>query len=454
MNRKKRTAVFLAVALLLVGAAVFQVFLLFGNSSFVRGEEVQEEADWDVQDNLMAPRAVYVTLGGGSSPVFSKVEAVEESYETLVRDAAALMTHLLQECAFTEGSTEDLPTEQLSCVFEFAAAMDEGSIESQLIPGESRLPDMTYREVWIAPALKTGDTVRICFYDPATGRVVKGTFGERAWEENLALYEDLSDVIPELLKTLENRYFELNLAFPGTFQGVTFCKDTQVRGTYYSADVSDIFMKDGAVDEEAMNRYALTFFDYPDTVSVSESGESYFYTNEKISLKLNADGHMLYLETLTEPEKEAVSLSEAYLQAVAFLKEDLSATPSSEIGVLYAGYEIVNEEYVFYFDYQLDGLRITVSDYILKQWDMVHPVAVSVRGSKVHRCERYIIAARTVEAKSYGMQTGWLAMANEFAADGRVLLSQPELVYYYSGKVMLLSWEAQCEDGTARRLLE
>ena len=454
MDRKRRSVVYLTAALVLVAAAIIQVFLLFGSSTFVRNEDTQTEINWAVRDNLMAPRAVYVSFGGVGSPVFSKVEAVEEHYETLASDVAALMTRFLQGCDFIEGTKADLPAGQLCCVLEYGQAMDESSLASQVALERSRFPDMSFREIWIAPSLRTGEPIRVCFYDPATGHVVKANFGERDWEENLTLFQDLSAIISEELKTPENRYYELNLAFPETFGNATFGRDTQVRSSYYTAAVSEIFLLNGEVNREVMNRYAMTFFAYPDTVSISESGESYFYTNEKISLKLNTDGHMLYLETLTEPEKETVSLSEAYLQALSFLKKDLAATPSSAVDVVYAGYEIVNEEYVFYFDYALDGVRISVSDYVLKQWNMVHPAVVSVRGSKVHRCERYIIAAVLDTSKSFSVQTGWLAMTNEFAESGRSMLSQPELIYYYSGNMLRLSWEAPCEDGTVRRLLE
>ena len=455
MEKRKHKGLFLLVALVLIGAAIVQVFLLFGNSTFVQGEDVQHETTSSVRSSLLKPDGLYVTLGGTTgSPGFSNIEEVDESYETLLEETIALMGRVLQGNEWTVGRSKDLPTQQISCALSYEAWIDQSSLEIELDLAEGHLPEMTFREIWIAPALKTGDEITVCLYDPKTETVYTWKGGERALEENLALHESLEDIVPEARKTLENRYYELNLAFPGTFNSVTFGQDTQVREKYLTADVTEIFRTDEGVNQEVMDRYAMTFFAYPDTVSRTESGDSYFYTNEKISLKLNQDGHMLYVETLTEPEKQPVTLSEAYAQALAFLKKDLAATPSSEIGVIYAGYEIVGEDYVFYFDYILDGLKVSISDYVMSHWGMEHPVVINVRGSKVHRCERYIIAARCNQEKPFTMQTGWLAMANAFAEEGHVLMKQPELVYYYSGNRIKLSWEAAAEDGTSRRVLE
>ena len=73
MEKRKHKGLFLLVALVLIGAAIVQVFLLFGNSTFVQGEDVQHETTSSVRSSMLKPDGLYVTLGGTTgSPVFSK----------------------------------------------------------------------------------------------------------------------------------------------------------------------------------------------------------------------------------------------------------------------------------------------------------------------------------------------------------------------------------------------
>jgi hypothetical protein len=188
----------------------------------------------------------------------------------------------------------------------------------------------------------------------------------------------------------------------------------------------------------------MSFFEYPDTVTEKYLEDDLLLSNEKMTVRLSPEGHLVYVETLTGDEKTEMSLSEAYDAAAAFIRKDMAL--SSGYSWKFVGYESLGEETVFYFDYTIDGYLCPIDPLIGQKWGMSHPVVITVYGSRVRRYERYVCAVQMKEVSQ--MRYDWKEMMDRCAREEIEVIEPPCLTYQMTRGQLFLVWKIVSPDQT------
>ena len=239
-------------------------------------------------------------------------------------------------------------------------------------------------------------------------------------------------------------YVALASVWPYEFESASFRPELSQHATASSVTAVSAFL-----EEDAMYDYAISFFEYPETVTVKEGEDFCLFSNEKITVRIDREGHVQYVETLTDEEKEAVSMKEAYQLAYSFLNRDLERLGTEELGVRLAGYDAAQGRYEFVFSYTIGGIPYRMQQSKMTNWAMDDVIQITIEGSKVRRYERYALDITLQQGDEYQLRSTWLDAANQLTKKKWSLREAPQLVYYTAGKQMVLQWEAQTEEGRA-----
>ncbi len=432
--------------------AIGQVFMLFGNPFISTESTALKQGEYPIEANLLSPGEIYVTLGGLESGSYVRLTSVDDAFSTLTQDLSELIGKTLQEAEWEKGGTELLPEQVLSCTALLPLLGDEQLLSAQWGVEKESLPVMQFDQVILKPALKQGDRVRICFYDSKEGTVWAACAGEREWTENLSAYHSLL-LAGGRLWSESVRYIDAGMIYPSRMHRGTFAGEVSDKMSMQKGKIVGAFYDGDTFRYSLMNAYAYHFFEYPDTLVSTDRDDVRFYTNEKISLKISRDGFMQYVETPTDSEKGETSLKEAYWIALKFLKEDMAAAGEDNLTPVLAEYSINNGDYVFYLDYYVGDIPLS-GRFDRENGMKGHPVEITVRGSIVHSCRRYVLKVELSEELS-PVHNSWLnildtvsGLSDRDEIGGPV--GFPEIVYYDNGHTLLIAWRVEMADGSVR----
>lgn len=438
---------FWVISFILSLTAIGQVFMLFGNPFVSSDEAVLKQGESGIEANLLSPVEFYITLGGLESGSYVRVSRVEAAYEAVAGDLSMLVERCLREAVWEEGGTELLPDKTLSCAVTLSVVGNKQLLAAQRGLNEETVPEMSFDQIYVVPALSQGDSVKICFYDSSRGIVHAAFSGEREWTENLSVYHTLLSAGGELLKGAD-RYVDAGNLYPSRMVKGTFAQESTDRTSAVKGVLSSAFYEGDTFRYALMNTYAYHFFEYPDAVVVSDSDQDRFYTNEKITLKISRDGTMQYVETPTDSEKGDTDLKEAYDIALRFLARDMSAAGEGNLTPVLADYRVGDGEYTFYLDYYVGDIPL------VEGGKDSHPVEITVRGSIVHSCRRRVIKVECSEEEKpvHYSWLGALDLSMELfgMVEGNFPVGVPEIVYYDNGHIVFPAWKVTMADGSIR----
>lgn len=443
-NRRMMMALLTVTALLFI-LAIYQVMLIF----WQRSSEA-ESGEKDVQEgqaaNMLKPQELYMTLGGPEEGSYARLTAGTEGFDLLFDQAYAVLERVLSEKAqvFTIVENE-LPWERERCVFSYDFLVESLLIEAQLENAEIKLPYGSWSEIWIMPSQTASQQIEIYLLHAQERQYLRVQGGSWEWAENQQLLNGLL----QQTSIQKKEYLVSNWAWPGMFAQPGYVLEQTQKETAYKVTAGSAFLQKQEMNTERMQEYAMRFFEYPETVSVKEADNTMLFINEKMTVKLDASGRVQYVETLTDAEKEKISMKEAYQLAVSFLREDMERLQQTDIGYTFSGYEVSDDQYVFYFNYLIHGIPYRMEQVKTVEWRMKFPVKITVEGSKVRRYERYVMDMEIDAGSAYELQTTWLDAVGMLQRKNWELEEVPRLAYYLSGNRLVLQWEAETREGRA-----
>lgn len=442
-REKKRSLLFVIPAFILLLLAIFQIILIFGSPLRQQDEEKETLTHSQKEASILTPGAIYITLGG-EDKAFARLDAKEAAFLPLYEDCLSLLKKMLESDWFVEERASDLPYEEAALVMSYPIPMEGDLIRQELELSFGEEINYAFEEIWILPSLQEMQMPRVYLVDPAASFVLRLEVGERQWEENLAVYQAM------LLEgtTRGREYLEAFRVFGIQIPG-GFVRQPLVKETVVSGKIDPYFESLRLSEEENQARiasYGLSFFEYPDTVTVDSFENGVIYMNEKISLRIGKNGLVEYVETLTDLEKQRVGISEAYRIAQEFLEKDLSRQAGLKPQTAFAGYETSSGGYIFYFDYMLDEHPLQID---LSGTSLVHACKITVRGTKVQRSERLAVEL-LLESEVTPLNYSWLDMANQ--EDGIELTHVPTLFYREVNGTLIPRWLIKAKEGETQRI--
>ncbi len=443
MRKRRDTFLFGLPVFVLLALAILQITLIFGQRG--RGKEISPDVQsrGGSQASLLTPGAMYITLGSEDG-AFIRIETEDEAFGSLFSDCLQLAKRMSMSNWFVEDSSGHLPRQEAAIVFSYPVLMNMDLIREEMELSFGEELSYAFDQLWILPSLEAMETPRIFLVNTGAENIMRLEAGSREWEENLSVYSEML-----LLGTTRDRtYLESSFVFDKPADNGGFILQPSQKEIILTGKIGSYFNSPVMSKEEIKKRisaYGLSFFEYPDTVTVDQDDDRTIYMNEKISLRINRNGLVEYVETLTNLEKEKVSLKEAYRIAFDFLLLDLSRQSGIHPVPVFAGYEEKQDEYVFYFDYMLDHHMLVPR---LTGSSLEHACRIVVRGTKVQRSERLALELhlnRDRKALTYS----WLDMANREEAATKKL---PLLVYYDVNGTIVPRWVMETNDGKVERV--
>lgn len=443
MKRRQSTGAYWFWMIALLGLAIYQIVLIFGESP-----AKQENDEWysmatpDEDANILRPTEMYITLGGEEGS-YGRLKSYEEEFEAVFCPAYALFQNVIQEGEYSGGWLKDLPWQEEACVLTYHFAMESFVILQQLGMEEESFPEGAWSEIWIMPAQKSQEKAKVYLLDREAGQYLKAESSCWKQKEN----QQFLKVLQEQGTLLKRSYLAINRAWPEQKLDSGFLLEQSLRETVYEVRVQSPFMMGKKLSLAQAELYARRFAEYPDAATVKKSTKQVLLNNEKITVKIDESGHLQYVETLTDEEKAAVSIREAYQLAVGFLNADTSWGRHSKLSYELSGYEREENGYTFYFTYCINGVPYRQES---KNAEAVYPIRITVEGSKVRRYERDVMEFKLEADSDRPLTDTWQTAMDDMAKRDWKLLSIPELRYYREKSRMVLYWEARTKDGTVR----
>ncbi len=443
MSKVKGTFWVLLFALL--GLALYQIVLIFWEAPAQRENEVwYSVAQPDPDANLLRPEEIFFTLGGEDGS-YGRIAKQDENFEDVFSSAYELLTYALKNSELKTDSFDVLPWSREVCIFNYGFTLQTDLILQQT-GLEKKVAEGSWSEIWIVPAQNRQEKTGIYILDRETDICLRAECDAWDQEQNHLLLEKLRN----LESLLSKSYFAVKSAWPEEKLQGDYLLEDAMRETVYTIHASHIFLVGKKMNPLQAERYALRFFQYPDTVKVKESAGQILFTNEKITVKVDDTGLLQYVETLTEEEKKPITMKEAYQLAVGFVNADLDWERTSGQDFCFSGYEITESGYVFTFNYLIGEIPYRMDEERSKLCRMKYPIRVTVEGSRVRRYERYALDFELDMATPNTLDHTWQDAMNEMAAQGMKLKGVPVLKYYYERSRMALYWEAETEQGLYR----
>ncbi len=443
MNKMKGTFWVLQFALLVL--ALYQIVLIFWEAPAQQDSDVwYSVAQPDPDANMLRPKEIYFTLGGEDGS-YGRIAKQNEYFEDIFQSAYELLIYVLENSELTEESFELLPWSKEACVLNYGFALESELIRQQ-IGLEGKIQEGNWSEIWIVPAQNRREKSSIYMLDGETEIFLKAECD--VWD--LAQNQDLLEKLRDQESLLSKNYLAIRRAWPEQRLQGNYLLEEAMRETVYESGASAIFLLGAKLNPIQAERYARQFFQYPDTVTVKKSENQILFTNEKITVKVDDTGLLQYVETLTEEEKKLVTMKEAYQLAVGFVKADLDWEKITGLDFVFSGYEIIEGQYVFYFNYLIGDISYRMDTEKMELWRMEYPIRVTVEGSRVRRYERYALDFDLELENRYTLNQTWQDAMNEMAAQGLNFQGIPRLRYYYERRQMVLYWEAETDRGLHR----
>ena len=432
LDDRKEWLLFWFIAWILVALALLQIGRIFWDPDtpiIARTEPVAEETD----ASMIQPQTIYISLKGQSG--FIGVPEGTGDYVALLEKSLLLLSDVMP--ASVPVTEADVPLLGTVCCLDLETVFGSEVICSQMSVPENRFPEGSFDQIWILPARSLTEDVKIYYYNSHTGALSVQTGGAYRLESNLALLQS----IVELCSTVDSNYVWQNTAYGDVFSSDGFLR-TEGKASGARGKIESAFQTSEGISEMRMRRYAMGFFDYPDTVTEKPLGEDLLLSNEKMTVRLSPDGHLLYVETLTGDEKAEVTLYEAYCAADAFIGKDMAGQSGPSVKLV--RYEKAGNTYVFYFEYVIDGYLCALDPDLAEEWKMPSSVVVTVEGGKVRRYERYV--AQISLGQVVQVRYDWKDIVDRCAREGIELSEPPRLSYKMSRGQLWLVWELVGED--------
>lgn len=443
MNRMKST--FWVWVFLLLVAAVYQVVLIFWeNPTKLESADWYSKAQADTEGNMLRPDVLYFSLGGDEGS-YGRLTKQDEGFEGIFLNTYELLSHVLKHGSMQMESIEGLPWDKEACVFSFGFAMESFVIKEQI--GLEKEPEEgNWSEIWVLPARSSREKAGVYLLDRQSQRCLK--VEAQAWER-----EENQQLLEQLLQQGSARnksYLAMGKVWKQPQLAGDFVLETSNYESINGTKAELIFQIGQKLNPIQAKKYALEFFQYPDTVTVREEATQLLFTNEKVTVKVDETGFLQYVETLTDEEKNDVGMKEAYQLAVGFVKEDLNWIASKGLDFSFAGYEIQKDGYVFYFTYLIDSIPFCMDSVMAETLRMEYPIRVTVEGSRVRRYERYVLEFSRDTEQNYTLTKTWQDMLDEMATLGWKPEGIPKLNYRFSNYKLTLYWETKIKEGNAR----
>ncbi|MBQ7058521.1 MAG: hypothetical protein IJM83_04370 [Firmicutes bacterium] len=436
LTDRKEWILFWFISWFLVALALFQIGRIFWaplqkDTSAVTDESVE------VRSSMISPKTIYISLKGQTG--FVGVPDGTGDHLELLAESLALLHDVMPASILMTEEESELPLLGTVCCLDLPLSLGAEAIRAEMDVPENRFPDGSFDQIWIVPARSLTEDVRICFYNTNDKTLRISAGGSYTMESNQSLLKTIVD----LVHTVDTDYVWQELAFPGVFPRDGFLQ-TEGRSSGTRGQILSAFLQDETMIEVRMRRYGMSFFDYPDTVSEKTLGEDLLLSNEKMTVRLSPDGHMVYVQTLTGDEKTPVGLSEAYDTAAAFIRKDMAS--QSGIGWKLSGYETIGEETVFYFDYVIDGYLCPLDESLQEEWSMPAPIVVTISGSKVRRYERFVCTVQMGEISE--LRYNWKEIMDRCAREEIEVSEPPRLSYQMTHGQLFLVWTIKGPDET------
>ena len=443
MGKTKGT--FWILLFILLGLALYQIVVIFWEAP-----SKQETGRWysmaqpDLEANLLRPREIYFTLGGEDGS-FGKISKQDEAFEEVFQNAYDLFGYVLESSELQAVTWEELPWNREICVLSYALTLESDLVQQQL-ELERTIIEGKWSEIWVIPAQSREESSMVYLLDKEEQICLKAE--SKTWDQtqNHVLLEFLQQQAAKGTRD----YFAVEKAWP-ELAGAYLPEDAVHEEAYTVQAAVNVLMGDRLNLVQA-KQYALQFFQYTDTVKMKEGDNQLLCTNEKITVKIDNTGVIHYVETLTEEEKTPITMKEAFQLAEGFVKADLQWETAYGLDVIFSGYEIREDQYIFYFNYLFGDIpfQMNMADTDKAELGMAFPIRVTVEGSRVRHYERYVLSA-TIDANSrYTLVQNWKDIMNETAELGKKIIGVPELKYNYENGRMVLYWEIETDQGNLR----
>lgn len=434
MKQRQKDILYIVVSLALSISAIGQAFALFAASPGTASSPSENTASAS-SASLLQPVSQYMTAGGVEESGYIYISPSSESGRSLFQDALSLMKASLSDAEFTKSSLkESFPGGTPALVLQLGYTAGRDVLSSCLDIPEENLPSLRFDQIWIAPATAYGQKPRFGFYRSTTASFYTASGGSYFQTSNTSLIDTMSTVGFQQ----EKHYLRTDAAWPDAFEGDFFVPDSKTPQTALSYQTRLHFTSLDAEEGSSLYAYAMSFFDNASTVSHTASESSVLFANEKFALKVDEGGLVTYVNTPTDAEKEGISLSQAYEKAAAFLTRDLARQGSTAISFFLSDYQVTENGAVFFFDYQVGGYPCRLPDVKKEKFGLEHAVKVSVQGSVVRRCERYLLDV-FFTGESGTLTYSWMDIMNQYSHMGYTLTEPPSLCYELSlGRLMLL----------------
>ena len=436
LDDRKEWMIFWLASWFLVALALFQIGRLFWNPERPVDTAPADEAI-EVRSSMIAPQTIYISLKGQTG--FVGVPDRTGDHLTLLAESLTLLHDVLPSSVQMLEAESEVPFLETVCCLDLPLAIGAEAIRAEMDVPENRFPDGSFDQIWIVPARSLTEDVRIYFYNTKDQTIRASAGGTYTLESNQSLLRTIVD----LLRSVDSSYVWQDQAFPSVFERDGFLRsEGKVSGT--KGQISSFFQQDEGFGDIRMRRYGMSFFDYPDTVTEKKLGEDLLLSNEKITVRLSPDGHLVYVETLTGDEKNEIGLSEAYDTADAFIRADMAQT--GDLSWRFVGYEVNGDEKIFYFDYVIDGYLCPLDPLLQEKWSMSSPIVVTVCGSKVRRYERYVCQIQMGQVSE--LRYDWKQIMDRCAREQIDVTEPPSLTYQMTRGQLFLVWKVVSPDET------
>ena len=436
LDDRKEWMLFWLASCILVVLALMQISWLFWNPPREQSSPDTNETE-EVRSSMISPEIIYISLKGQTG--FVGVPDGTGDHMTLLSESLSLMHDVLPTSVLMDEEESELPLLGTVCCLELPFSLSAEAVRSEMDVPENRFPDGAFDQIWIVPARSLTEDVRICFYNTKDRSIRISSGGSYTLESN----QQLLGTTVDLLRSVDSDYIWQNQAFPEVFERDGFLK-AEGKASGARGQIISYFQQDEGMTDLRMRRYGMSFFEYPDTVTEKYLEDDLLLSNEKMTVRLSPEGHLVYVETLTGDEKTETSLSEAYDAAAAFIRKDMAL--SSGFSWKFVGYESLGGETVFYFDYTIDGYFCPMDPMIGEKWGMSFPIIVTVYGSKVRRYERYVCAVQMKEVSQ--MRYDWKEMMDRCAREEIEVIEPPHLTYQMTRGQLFLVWKIVGRDQT------
>lgn len=457
VSEKRRWKRFWIICAALILLALFQSYLLFWGRGSLLSPITQTAQEEDTR-SLLQNGDIYISLGDCDQEnyecSFVKVPGGSSDYLNLSALVISLLKDNLTQIPVVDATEEwenVPPVEETVLVLDLGFMMDEEGIRDELLLGGGRFPEGRFDQIWIVPAKTLVEDIRFYFYNSQEKKMMTASGGVYTQSSNRLLLEEMIHIC----ENVEAGHLWAGRAFDEAFEEDDFIPIPENR-EMGNGFLKSVFLGDDETDPNEMRRYGMSFFAYPDTVNERivpdeslQEKTGLILANEKLTLRIYPDGRVVYLETLTDLEKEEISLSDAYDLAEAFLEQDLERFPCDPMKVVFAGYESEGPVKVFYYDYQLEETELVLDEALTREWGQEwgqpHSIRIEIYGSGVRQYERYVMEASLIRRRSTSYQ--WIEVMDRMVQMGQMPLSRPELVYVQKGQTLMPMWRTQTKNG-------